>query len=256
MGDSLTLVLDGTVTLDDFARAVTEFRGLVAALSEEVAPDSEIQWVITGLEYSSALATAQGRGKRESVGGVVGAYERVGEALEQSRPVPFSDRAQRHARALSLLVSDRIPFVKFETEDVDSIVRRPAPKLVAVGATPQPLVKKFPSALGAVEGMVETVSSRGGLRFTLYDTLHDKAVSCYLKPGYEEIMRNLWGKRAIVSGNINRDTETGRPLTVRQVTAATLIPERGPEDWRGARGALAGRMMLAPETIIRAARDR
>ena len=39
------------------------------------------------------------------------------------------------------------------------------------------------AALGAVTGRVQTLSSRGGLRFNLYDALLDKLVACYLAPG-------------------------------------------------------------------------
>ena len=42
---------------------------------------------------------------------------------------------------------------------------------------------------GAIEGRVQSLSQRKGLRFTLYYQEFDRAVSCYLSEGQEERMR-------------------------------------------------------------------
>lgn len=101
---------------------------------------------------------------------------------------------------------------------------------------------------------MQTLSSRGGLRFTLYDLLHDKAVSCYLAEGYEEIMRDLWGKIATVEGLVTRDPLSGRPLAVRQITTVTPKPDL-PISYRDARGAAPSLTGLLPEHPIRRLRD-
>jgi hypothetical protein len=93
-------------------------------------------------------------------------------------------------------------------------------------------------AFGAVEGRVQTLSSRGGLRFTLYDSLHDRAVSCYLAEGHEDIMRDAWGRLAVVQGLVKRDPRTGRPVTIREVRSVELLGERSPHDYKRARAAI------------------
>ena len=47
--ETLTLALHGDVSLDTFAVAIEHWRGLVAAITREVAPDSRINWVIDEL---------------------------------------------------------------------------------------------------------------------------------------------------------------------------------------------------------------
>jgi hypothetical protein len=94
------------------------------------------------------------------------------------------------------------------------------------------------------------------LRFTLYDLLHDDAVSCYLEEGYEDIMRTLWGKLVTVEGIVKRDPLTGAPQTVRQITKVEPMPEVEPESWRRARGIVPiGPRGLMPEKAIRRLRD-
>jgi hypothetical protein len=104
-----------------------------------------------------------------------------------------------------------------------------------------------------VRGRVQTLSSRGRLRFTLYDALYDKAVSCYLAEGQEDIMRDAWGHVALVEGWVTRDPATDRPLSIRGIERVTLLPEGDPHGYRRARGAVLGREL--PEAIIRRLRD-
>jgi hypothetical protein len=258
MSDTLTLVLDGTVTLDEFAHAVSDLRGLVGALADEVAPESRIIWLIEDLSSGSAISTIRGRGRPQAVGSVVGAYERVGAALERAEAIPFSTRVQKHAVAISELLNGRgrggIESIRFETARADATIRHPSTAGAGMSGVAE-VARKYPGALGAVEGIVETLSSRGGLRFTLYDMVHNKPVSCYLKPGYEEIMRELWGKRAMVTGNVNRDALSGRPISIRQVTEALAVTERNVGDWRKAKGILAGVFADSAEALVRAGRD-
>ena len=87
-----------------------------------------------------------------------------------------------------------------------------------------------------MEGRIETVTRRKGLRFTLYDSLDDKAVSCYLEDGQEKLMRGAWGRRALVEGWVSRDPATGRPLTIRRVSHVELLPDVESGGYRRARG--------------------
>ena len=80
-----------------------------------------------------------------------------------------------------------------------------------------------PVAYGGVTGRIQTLSSRGGLRFTLFDTLFDRAVSCYLAEGQEELMRDVWGRMAVVEGLVTRDRATGRPQVIRSVRGVTVV---------------------------------
>ena len=112
------------------------------------------------------------------------------------------------------------------------------------------------SSFGAIEGVVQTLSSRRGLRFTLYDSAYDKAVSCYLEQGREDMMRNVWGRRAVIEGRVTRDPETGRPLSIRRVAAVEVVPDYPPGSYRLARGIIPLRPDdPSPEEAIRRVRD-
>jgi hypothetical protein len=110
-------------------------------------------------------------------------------------------------------------------------------------------------AYGAVEGRIQTLTSRGGLRFTLYDSLHDKAVSCYLAEDLEDIMRDAWGRRAIIEGRVSRDAKSGRPLAVRGITTLQVLPEIAPEKYRDLRGIARSTSGLSVEEAIKRLRD-
>jgi hypothetical protein len=116
-------------------------------------------------------------------------------------------------------------------------------------------VVRFKS-LGAIEGRIQTLSNRKGLRFVVFDILNDRAVSCYLSEGQEDRMREIWGKRAIVEGEISREKETGRPLAIRHITDIKVLEEIGRGGYLRAR-AIAPRKLGAPlaEVIIRQLRD-
>jgi hypothetical protein len=107
-----------------------------------------------------------------------------------------------------------------------------------------------------VLGRVQTLSHRGSLRFTLYDLLHDRAVSCYLQEGQQDIMRGAWDRLALVKGWVKRDPVNGRPTTIRRVRAVEVRDEGQLGDWRQAGGLLRGEGTDEPaEATIRRLRD-
>ena len=122
------------------------------------------------------------------------------------------------------------------------------PNIAAISGTVQ--------SLGAIECKVQTLSNRKGLRFNLYDTLHDRSVACYVEEGKEDLLREIWGKRATVEGEVSRDKVTGRPVAVRRIAAIRIQPESQKGSYLKARGS-APRKPGAPraEEIIRRLRD-
>lgn len=257
--DTITFGLSGDVSLDDFAKGIASFHELIRGLTEETGTDG-VEWLIDHLERSSAIATVRGVGDADRVAHIVQNYDGVGECLHYDRPLTrFSSRVQKAARTLVAIPSGKtkVESVRLETAERDWIIRPPAaPRKNHLCVVPQagqePQVPQ--PAQGQQEGRVQTLTTRGGLRFTLYDLLHDKAVSCYVKEGHEDKMRDIWGKVAVVEGVISRDPQTGRANSVRQITRIEMKPEvRG--SWREARGASPAKTELLPEQAIRRLRD-
>lgn len=85
------------------------------------------------------------------------------------------------------------------------------------------------------------------------DLVHDKAVTCYLRPGHEEIMRDLWGELVTVHGRVRREAETGRRMTIRDVRRIEPLPEGDRGSWTRARGVRED--ALPAEDRIRRIRD-
>ena len=257
--DTLTLALQGEVNLADLAAALTGFRDLVDSLSEGVDEARAVNWLIADLEAGSAIATARGEVRRDEdrskVVEVIRRYERVGRALEAGEAFPFSDRAKRSAQKIVRVIEGgRVRSVRFETALEDHEISA-APDAPALSPAPS-AAKALQPVLGAVRGRIQSISNRGGLRFTLYDSIEDRAVSCYMGLGLEETMRDAWGKVAIVEGIVRRDVATGRPTVVRNVSKVTLIPEGRPKGYRDAIGAAPGKAGdLLPEDAVRKTRD-
>ncbi len=254
MSDTVTLALQGEVTLDAFSRAVLHFSRLVDALSSDVAAPEALRWVITELEAGSAIMTARGVGDPVAAASVSTAYIGVGKALERGDPSSLPEGVRDEARAIVAVIDDSVEAVRFETAEADATIRS-LEEAFATSGTPEAPPPQ-PVAYGGVTGRVQTLSSRGGLRFTLYDTLFDRAVSCYLAEGQEEIMRDVWGRMAVVEGLVTRDRVTGRPQVIRDVRGVTVVREADPDAYLASRGILqpdpAGR---SPEEAIRELRS-
>jgi len=245
--DTITLALNGEVDLHYFATAVSNLEILVKELSEEKGAEN-IRWVIHDLQTSSAMATVRGESDiLEEVERVVNAYEDVGQSLQAGKRPNYSDPVVRAANAITAVLGDKVTSVRFETPEQEfTVASRPE---IAVASV---VLKSF----GAIEGRMQTLTNRKGLRFVLFDTLHDRAISCYLSEGQEERMRELWGKRAIVEGEVSREKDTGHPLAIRHIADIKALEEIQRGSYLRAR-AVAPRKPGAPlaEVIIRQLRD-
>lgn len=255
--DTLTIILADEVSLDDFAKAITNFGKLVKGLSADIGGE-DLYWVVADLEISSAIATVKGIGDITRVERVVRAYPDVGDAIRKNTLSSYSKPVQEAALNLRQILGKRVKSIRFETAEREVIIQ--AAKTGEGISQPNeqqsiPVTPLSPSAAyGSLHGRIQTLTSRGGLRFTLYDLLYDKAVSCYLKEDYEEIMRNAWGKLALVTGWISRDPVSGRPLSIRQVDSVDIQAEEF-NDYREARAASPPLSKLSPEDAIRKLRD-
>ena len=229
--DTITLMLEGEVSLEAFATAVQSFNRLVHALSIE--EGGGIEWTVEDLQPGSALATVKGRsGQPERVERVVRNYTSIGRALQENVQIQRGPQVSRPALKLRRLVGNGVRHVRFETPEETTVISehsqaRPKRALLAKMPTGQSSGTSMPVALGAVEGEVQTLTKRNTLRFTLYDVLSDRAVSCYLQEGQEDLMREVWGKQALVEGWVSRDPTDGHPIAVRQVSRVTPIVTQG-----------------------------
>jgi hypothetical protein len=229
--DTLTFALEGEVTLASFASVLSSFNDLLIHLSKEVGGDAAIDWMVEELYAGSAVATFHGLYEDlKVVESVVDAYETVGEALSSGYDIPYSEPVRRSVGNITDVLNGKITSIRFETSAREFIVS--SKSLAGVKAPPMKYSR------GTVKGVIQTLSMRKKLSFTLWDALFDRPVNCYLKEGEQERMRSAWGKRAVVSGRIGRQAETGRPIVVREVKTIHILEEVEPGSYRRARGVL------------------
>jgi len=244
--DSITYSLSGDVSLEVFAATVKDLAALLDALAAEILGGKERpEWLVEYLDASSATMTFAG--EEEAVEKIVRGYATVGRSLETGEAIPYSRQVETPARRLTSALDGTVTAVRFETPEQTATVVSPSAK----AEVQRPL-----QAYGAVQGRVQTLTSRGGLSFVLYDSVFGKPVRCYLQPGGEELMRGAWDRRAVVEGWVSREPISGRPISVRKVTAVNPLDEIERGQYRKARGAVplsAGDP--APEETLRILRD-
>jgi hypothetical protein len=247
--DTVSLVLGGDVPLATFARVMGNFSALIRSLSDEVVGPGAIEWEISHLEGGSATAVVRGiYDVAADVERVVQAYGIVGQCLEQARPVPYSDEVVLTAKSITSILDGKVRSVEFVTDDY-------------VASITEPLVEEEERghrlySLGTVRGVIETISLRGRLKFTLYDDLFDRAVHCYPDEGQREHLRKVWGKHVSVSGWIYRDPDMGRPLEVTRLGTIVILEDFPPDSYKAARGVMPWRPGdELPEVLIRRLRD-
>lgn len=247
---TLVLALEGDVRLDQFSEAVSHFHKLLVQLTQEVAADTKIEWDLEDLQYGSAIMAVAGRADTEEpVLRVISAFEDVGQSLQQHQPIPFSRHVTREAELLTKLIGGDIKAVRLGTARKEAIIYGlfDAKKIT----TAKPMV-----SFGSVKGRVQSISNRGKLRFTLYDGVFDKPVSCYVKEDRQDILADIWDRVVFVSGRVTRQPDSGQPVSVREITSIDFVPIIEPGSYRMARGILAGSGEPEPaEVSIRRLRD-
>jgi len=250
--DTITLRLSGDVFLDDYLAAIRKFHSLVGALNKDVAQGVEVEWSVDDLAGGSAVATIRGIAKEEerqpAVEEIVRAYEDLGTRMERGWDIPYSREVIRAARGLTDILDGRIDEILFETDEMEAVITKPTDE--PSGRSDQAAI----FAYGAIEGRVQTLSSRTGLKFTLYDVF-GRGIPCHLQKGDEELMRGAWDKWVVVEGRIRRDP-TGKPISIRKITNVEIREPGEPQGYRKAKGILRrGPDAPSPEEAIRRLRD-
>lgn len=253
--DLLTLTLDGDIPLDLFARAVTHFKDLVVALSDEASDDQVVEWHIEHLQSGSAIIEIRPYADDiEIIDRIVRAYDEVGEALANREPVPFSQAVANAAYGLTGLLNGKITGLALQTRYNRFTITEAAPIQHTTAAAHRP-------AWGEVRGEVGGITRRPNaqdtpnVQITIYDELFGRAVACHLGPGWHDKVTQYWGKRIAVTGLVYRDAQSDRPYKVREITSINILRLPSGEYWR-ARGAIPWQLGDEPaEASIRRLRD-
>jgi hypothetical protein len=244
---SITIALEGDVSLETFSHVLTHLKYLLVGLSNDL-DEPAADWVVESLQHGSAVATFKATGQ-QPIELVIEAFANIGERLATNQSLDFYPTAKGAAHKLIAIDDPRVDAVRFETMRGSSVVRT---------CLSEPKASNYREALGQVTGRVQALNNRGRLRFTLYDLLDDRAISCWVDPEREEQLKDIWGKVVTVEGLITRDGESGRPISVKQVARIQELAEATPnpsESLFAARGILTQVVDSLPEVAIRRMRD-
>ncbi|MBZ0304808.1 MAG: hypothetical protein K8I82_01950 [Anaerolineae bacterium] len=247
---TLVLALEGDVTLDQFSEAVNHFHKLLLQLTQEVAADTPIEWDLEDLQYGSAIMAVVGRADYdEPILRVVSAFEDIGQSLQHHERIPFSRHVAKEGEALTKLIKGNVKAVRLGTARKEAIIYSlfDARKI----SMTKPMV-----SFGTVKGRVQAISNRGKLRFTLYDAVFDKPISCFVKEDRQNVLTDIWDKVVFVTGRVTRQPDSGQPVSVRDIISIDSKPIVEPGSYRLARGVLARSGDSEPAEIsIRRLRD-
>jgi hypothetical protein len=245
---TLTLALGGDIPFDEFTKTMERFHRLVDLLTQDLGRNAQITWIVDDLLIGSAVVSIRGEAEQdEAVERIARAYAVIGESLEHNQPIPYSPPIVQAAKSLTKVLNGQITSIQFEAGGSVSTVTSTVPVEQAAGLI---------GAYGSIEGRVETLTSRRGLGFTLYDLLYDRAIRCHLEPEQADEVRDAWDRRAIVSGWVRRDPASGRPVMINPVHSIELMPDVEPGSYRRARAiAPAGASDEPLHVVIRRLRD-
>ena len=90
-------------------------------------------------------------------------------------------------------------------------------------------------SFGSVEGLVEKLAQGHAAPFAVYPDDAARGVPCYVRGEDAARMAELWRKRVRVEGLLRRDSSSGLPQSIRDVTDIQVLepPATEPEDLWG-----------------------
>lgn len=247
--NKITVAYEGKVNLRDLESLVSNCSKLVHSLSNDIVGESDIEWEVTDLQPGSAMLTFTGNHAHlEKVQAVVNAWEVIGSCVERGEHVPYPDKIKRYIDGITRQLNGRVFAARFETANRSYIIQGKD----LVFQLPKP---GFHTALGAVKGKVQKLSTRGNPQIVLYDHLFDNAVTCHLDPERKHEMLQYLDAVVIVSGMVSRDSQSGRAKSIRDITDISQPREVTPGDYEKTQGLLAWMGDEPAEKLIRQLRD-
>ncbi len=132
------------------------------------------------------------------------------EREDTRQPSYFDDRALRAVRELALLRVNELKglgYLRVRSTGKPCNVGQQSAKSV------ERLLNNTKSALGSIEGYLQTITARNGLQFVVYDSLYDKGVNCRMDDKMIQEAIKAFRKRVSVSGWVQYGQD-GRPLTI------------------------------------------
>lgn len=234
-GNGLTLSLEGEVSLQNFTKAMEQFKKLLNGLHEEVASSAQINWIVKDLKSGSASALVVGIPKTDAdiaaVSLIESACDDASRKFELGQAIPYGGKVRAALKGLSSITNEQITAVKLGRSSSMRIIKAAVAESAAQSWNP--------TTYGCAKGRMKSISDRNYAHFTLYDSNDDHAIQCSLSEDRAEEMREYWNKLVYVEGIVNRDPATDLITSIKDITSIEIIPENKPWNYKASLGCLA-----------------
>ncbi|MBF0567651.1 MAG: hypothetical protein HQK95_02170 [Nitrospirae bacterium] len=229
--NTITLALKGeNITSDKLRDSISAFYDFIDEVSAQVSGTMKpVKWIVT-VKHGSILLLNNPVVKEE----YIDVIEKTVDALhygitnlenKTERPAYFTDKALELLQNLVSVSSARGD----ELTEINIAINGDYHVLTTrIAANIDTIMGIRYKSLGSVEGKLQTISERGGLKFTIYDTLDDRPVRCYISDDLRsealDVAAKAFGQRISIFGMISYD-QYGTPKII-QVRKLRLFREK------------------------------
>ena len=227
----------GRIPVNSLRSALNDITGLLGDVETEVAHSGRrhLSWDVTNIGFGSALIELEATPIEEDLELADSVVEATFSGLgiiagQPVRPNHFTDEALEHAQRLTRLLGDGISGITISTEEN---IRPVHIREHLAGNVRQ--ILEHTESYGSVEGVLEVLSSRGALHFSIRNVSTRKRVRCNFGEDLVNEALAAWRKRIVVFGRLRVDNQ-GNIRTVWAWNISVLRPSDelpGPEDVKG-----------------------
>ncbi|MBF0456305.1 MAG: hypothetical protein HQK99_00230 [Nitrospirae bacterium] len=218
--NTFALALKGdNITSDKLRDSISNFYDFVAEVSAQVSGTRKpVKWIVT-VKHGNVILLNNPVVKEENIDIIEKTVTAIHYGISNlenkaGRPEYFSDKALellQNLVSVSSAGSDELTEINITINGDFYVLTRSAT------ANIDTILGMRYNSLGSVEGKLQTISERGGLKFTIYDTLNDKPVRCYISDDLRcealEVASKAFGQRISIFGMISYD-QYGTPKTI------------------------------------------
>jgi hypothetical protein len=211
----LTLELSGrAITPEKFLRGVQSFFGILAEVTREIGGKPRaVEWMVTVKSGSNLVQVAPQPGYDPKLVSAITSAVAAGIAqIDRNDVCPenFTEKALREVRDLGEMVGGA------KSDDTSVRIwgqRRPIDITHKAVANINALLASEHKDYGSIEGRLQTLSERGGLKFIVYEPLWDRRIDCSMPDELMDQAIAAFRKRVEVYGLI-RYRRDGRPVRI------------------------------------------
>jgi len=216
----ISIKLDGNkISSGIFRRTVNSFFNLIDEVSNDVTKGEKyLEWYVT-VEKGSTIISAEpiqtggARGIDEEICRTV--VSGVGEITnQQRRPDYFNDKALQSVQSLAKLITDKEKEMGVNHIEISSNGSKNEITHSAIANAKIMLKKSTYKSIGSIEGRLQVIKDRGGLKFKVYTDYYDKGVDCTFDESKLKKVVSAFQKRVSVYGEITSN-KVGVPLNIK-----------------------------------------